>query len=89
MPPLFYVLQQHQLVRQNIDDKAGGSVDFPTDRPLSLLPSRLRQQKIDKCITFINFNITFVFKSIRTWNTRKAEGAERAPVRDIHGVTAG
>ena len=27
MPPLFYVLQQHQLVLQSIDDKAGGSLD--------------------------------------------------------------
>ena len=27
LPPLFYVLQQHQLVRQSLHDKAGGSVD--------------------------------------------------------------
>lgn len=43
----------------------------------------------DKRITFIKYNVTFVFQSIRKWKTRKAEGAERAPVRGIPRVTAG
>ena len=43
----------------------------------------------DKCITYFKYNVTFVFQSIRKWKTRKAEGAEHAPARDIPRVTAG